>query len=51
MQLRNWVKQLSDDPQQAFPGHGQTKPDWRSRGSKQDGKMLMPQAAEPPRYS
>jgi transposase len=26
-QLRNWVKQLADDPQQAFPGHGQMKPE------------------------
>src|SRR4051794_7336690 len=25
-QLRNSVKQLADDPQHAFPGHGQTKP-------------------------
>jgi hypothetical protein len=23
--LRNWVKQLSDDPQHAFPGYGQMK--------------------------
>jgi transposase len=26
-QLRNWVKQLADDPQHAFPGHGQMKPE------------------------
>jgi transposase-like protein len=26
-QLRNWVKQLADDPQYAFPGHGQMKPE------------------------
>ena len=26
-QLRNWVKQLADDSQHAFPGHGQMKPD------------------------
>ena len=26
-QLRNWVKALADDPQQAFPGHGQMKPE------------------------
>jgi transposase len=26
-QLRNWVKQLADDPQHAFPGHGQIKPE------------------------
>jgi transposase-like protein len=25
--LRNWVKQLADDPQHAFPGHGQMKPE------------------------
>src|SRR3981189_3962776 len=24
-QLRNWVKQFADDPQHAFPGHGQMK--------------------------
>ena len=26
-QLRNWVKALADDPQQAFSGHGQMKPE------------------------
>ncbi len=26
-QLRNWVKQFADDPQHAFPGQGQTKPE------------------------
>jgi len=26
-QLRNWVKALGDDPQHAFPGHGQMKPE------------------------
>ena len=26
-QLRNWVKQLADDPQHAFPGRGQMKPE------------------------
>jgi len=25
--LRNWVKDFADDPQQAFPGHGQMKPE------------------------
>jgi putative transposase len=25
--LRNWVKQLAADPQHAFPGHGQMKPE------------------------
>ena len=25
--MRNWVKQLADDPQHAFPGHGQIKPE------------------------
>ena len=25
--LRNWVKALGDDPQYAFPGHGQLKPE------------------------
>src|SRR3569833_1733700 len=26
-QLRDWVKKFSDDPQYAFPGQGQMKPD------------------------
>ena len=26
-QLRHWVKQLADDPQHAFPGQGQMKPE------------------------
>ena len=26
-QLRNWVKALADDPQHAFPGQGQMKPE------------------------
>ena len=25
--LRNWVKALADDPQHAFPGEGQMKPE------------------------
>jgi transposase len=25
--LRKWVKELGNDPQQAFPGHGQVKPE------------------------
>jgi hypothetical protein len=25
-QLRDWVKKFADDPQHAFPGHGQMKP-------------------------
>lgn len=25
-QLRDWVKKFSEDPQYAFPGHGQMKP-------------------------
>jgi transposase len=25
--LRNWVKAFADDPAQAFPGHGQQKPE------------------------
>ena len=25
--LRNWVKGFADDPQHAFPGHGQLKPE------------------------
>ena len=26
-QLREWVKKLADDPQDAFPGHGRMKPE------------------------
>ena len=26
-QSRDWVKKFSDDPQHAFPGHGQIKPE------------------------
>ena len=26
-QLRDWVKKFAEDPQQAFPGHGQMKPE------------------------
>ena len=26
-QLRSWVKAAADDPQHAFPGQGQMKPD------------------------
>src|SRR6202012_1360991 len=26
-QVRNWVKAFTDDPQQAFPGNGQMKPE------------------------
>ena len=26
-QLRDWVKKFSEDPQQAFPGRGQMKPE------------------------
>ena len=26
-QLRDWVKKFADDPQQAFPGNGQMKPE------------------------
>jgi transposase-like protein len=25
--LRNWVKDFAEDPQHAFPGHGQMKPE------------------------
>jgi len=25
--LRKWIRQFADDPQYAFPGHGQTKPE------------------------
>ena len=27
LQLRNWVKAFADDPQHAFPGQGQMKPE------------------------
>ena len=25
--MRDWVKKFADDPQHAFPGHGQMKPE------------------------
>ena len=25
--LRNWVREVASDPQHAFPGHGQMKPE------------------------
>ncbi len=28
--LRKWVREASSDPQHAFPGHGQMKPEQRS---------------------
>ena len=31
-QLRDWVKKLADDPQHAFPGQGQMKPEQREIG-------------------
>ena len=31
-QLRDWVKKFAADPQQAFPGQGQMKPERRSAG-------------------
>jgi transposase-like protein len=31
-QLRDWVKKFADDPQHAFPGRGQMKPDQLERG-------------------
>jgi putative transposase len=42
-QLRNWVKQLADDPQHAFPGHGQMKPEQleiaaQARGCQTEGR-------------
>jgi transposase-like protein len=29
-QLRDWVKKFADDPEHAFPGHGQMKPELSS---------------------
>ena len=38
-QLRNWAKAFADDPQHAFPGHGQMKPEQLESGSN-DGHTL-----------
>ena len=38
-QLRNWVKAFADDPQHAFPGQGQMKPEQLESGSN-DGHTL-----------
>ena len=47
-QLRNWVKRLADDPQHAFPGHGQMKPEQleicaaQARGAQAEGRAGHP---------
>jgi transposase-like protein len=42
-QLRDWAKKLADDPQQAFPGHGQMKPEQlESRSSSARSSSLKP---------
>src|ERR1700719_1806482 len=40
-QLRNWVKAFADDPQHAFPGQGQMKPEQLGPG---DGDLAPRQA-------
>ena len=47
-QLRGWVKSLGDDPQHAFPGQGQMKPEQleitrlRARGHQAQGRARHP---------
>ena len=40
-QLRNWVKALADDPQHAFPGHGQMKPEQEEIAQLKRGAVLV----------
>ncbi len=35
--LRKWVKEFGSDPVQAFPGHGQMKPEHREIGLRRPG--------------
>jgi len=50
-QLRNWVKQLADDPQHAFPGQGQMKPEQleiaqlKREGAEAEGRAGHPKKA------
>ncbi len=48
-QLRSWVKAFADDPQQAFPGQGQMKPEQleiaRLRREKAERDILKKAAA------
>ena len=37
-QLRNWVKAFADDPQHAFPGQGQMKPEQLEIGAAQTSR-------------
>jgi transposase-like protein len=46
-QLRNWVKQLADNPQHAFTGHGQMKPEQLC--AQVVGSKASKVAASPPR--
>src|SRR5207244_8686238 len=47
-QLRDWVKKFADDPQHAFPGHGQMKPEQledrpsQARGDEAEGRARHP---------
>ena len=47
-QLRNWVKAFADDPQHAFPGQGQMKPEQleiarlQARGDQAEGRTGHP---------
>ena len=46
--LRDWVKKFADDPQYAFPGHGQMKPEQldgpsQARGHETEGGARRPE--------
>lgn len=39
--LRKWVKEFAADPGQAFPGHGQMKPEPRDREAAAGGRQAQ----------
>ena len=43
-QLRDWVTKFADDPQHAFPGQGQMKPELavEARGDQAEGRARHP---------
>jgi hypothetical protein len=39
--LRNWVKKLADDPQDAFPGHGPAMPETYHQCCHHSGRLKL----------
>ena len=46
-QLRDWVKRFADDPQHAFLGRGQKKPEHRDRAAEARGHQAQGGARHP----